>query len=199
MTFSLLPRFAIILMLLILAGCSSKPQRTHYDKRAYDAEIAKAAEKYGVDKKLITAIIQVESSFNPQAVSRSNAIGLMQIKADAAGCDAYRFKGKKGCPDEDDLFDPETNIDLGAAYIGVLQYQQLKWIEHPVTRRYATEVAYANGAGALLRTFSSDRQKAIVMINNLSPEAFHWHVRKNHPAAQAPRYMAKVEAAYNNL
>ncbi len=201
MTFSLshLPRLGTILMLLVLAGCSSKPQRTSHDIHAYDDEIANAANEYGVDKKLIAAIIQVESSFNPKAVSPSNAIGLMQLKANTAGCDAYRFKGKSGCPDDDDLLDPETNIDLGAAYIGALQHQQLNWIENPVTRRYATEAAYANGAGALLRTFSSDRQKAISMINSLSPEAFHWHVRQHHPSPQAPRYMLKVEAAYNSL
>lgn len=186
-------------MLLVLAGCSSKPQRTSHNSRDYHSDIKDAARKYGVDQKLITAIIQVESGFNPQAVSPSNAIGLMQLKANTAGCDAYRFKGKSGCPDDDDLFDPQTNIDLGAAYIGALQYQQLNWINDPVTRRYATEVAYANGAGALLRTFSSDRKKAIAMINNLSPEAFHWHVRQHHPSPQAPRYMLKVEAAYSSL
>lgn len=58
----------------------------------------------------------MESGFNPAAVSKSNAIGLMQLKADTAGCDAYRYKGKRGCPDADDLRDPDTNIDLGAAY-----------------------------------------------------------------------------------
>lgn len=201
MTFSLshLPRLAMMLMLLVLAGCSSKHPRTVHDSHAYDDEIQDAAGEYGVDKKLIAAIIQVESSFNPKAVSPSNAIGLMQLKASTAGCDAYRFKGKSGCPDDDDLLDPQTNIDLGAAYIGALQHQQLNWIEDPVTRRYATEVAYANGAGALLRTFSSDRKKAISMINSLSPEAFHWHVRQHHPSPQAPRYMLKVEAAYNSL
>lgn len=121
------------------------------------------------------------------------------LKPSTGGCDAYRYKGKSGCPDDDDLLDPETNIDPGAAYIGAIQYQQLNWIDDPVTRRYATEVAYANGAGALLRTFSSNRKTAIKMINQLSPEAFHWHVRQYHPAAQAPKYMAKVEQVYNTL
>ncbi len=37
------------------------------------------------------------------------------------------------------------------------------------------------------------------MINNLSPEAFNWHVRKYHPAPQAPRHLMKVEAAYEQL
>ncbi len=192
-------RSAMLLMLLVLAGCSSKHHYKKYDAHAYDDTIAEAAKHYKVDPKLISAIIQVESSFNPEAVSASNAIGLMQLKASTSGCDAYRYKGKSGCPDDDDLLDPDTNIDLGAAYLSALQYQQLYWINNPVTRRYATEAAYANGAGALLRTFSANRQTAIGMINQLSPDAFNWHVRQHHPAAQAPRYMAKVEKAYSGL
>ncbi|MGG8472293.1 MULTISPECIES: transglycosylase SLT domain-containing protein [Rahnella] len=192
-------RLSMIIMLMILAGCSSKPKYKKYDTHAYDDEIEDAADQYKVDRKLVKAIIQVESGFNPEAVSRSNAIGLMQLKASTSGCDAYRYKGKRGCPDDDDLLDPETNIDLGTAYISALQRQQLNWINDPLTRRYATEVAYANGAGALLRTFSANRQTAIQMINQLTPEAFNWHVRQYHPAPQAPRYMAKVEKAYAGL
>ncbi len=192
-------QFSMLVMLMILAGCSSKPHYKKYDTHAFDDEIEDAADEYKVDRKLVKAIIQVESGFNPEAVSPSNAIGLMQLKASTSGCDAYRYKGKRGCPDDDDLLDPETNIDLGTAYISALQRQQLNWINDPLTRRYATEVAYANGAGALLRTFSSNRQTAIQMINQLTPEAFNWHVRQYHPAAQAPRYMAKVEKAYAGL
>ncbi|CAI1020839.1 transglycosylase SLT domain-containing protein [Serratia entomophila] len=193
------PRLGILCAMLVLAGCAGKKQRVSYDRHAYDSAIQDAADEYDVDAKLITAMINVESGFNPAAVSKSNAIGLMQLKADTAGCDAYRYKGKRGCPDDDDLLDPDTNIDLGAAYLAVLQKQQLKGIDNPVTLRYATIIAYVNGTGALLRTFSSNRQQAITMINNLSPEAFNWHVRKYHPAPQAPRHLMKVETAYQRL
>lgn len=116
-------RLAIPLALLILAGCSSKHKSVSYDRHSFDSAIADAADEYDVDAKLIAAMIQVESGFNPEAVSRSNAVGLMQLKASTAGCDAYQFKGKSGCPDDDDLLDPETNIDLGAAYLASLQRQ----------------------------------------------------------------------------
>lgn len=193
------PRLGILCAMLVLAGCAGKKQRVSYDRHAYDSAIQDAADEYDVDAKLITAMINVESGFNPAAVSKSNAIGLMQLKADTAGCDAYRYKGKRGCPDDDDLLDPDTNIDLGAAYLAVLQKQQLKGIDNPVTLRYATIIAYVNGTGALLRTFSSNRQQAIAMINSLSPEAFNWHVHKYHPAPQAPRHLMKVETAYQQL
>ncbi|MCU8648778.1 membrane-bound lytic murein transglycosylase EmtA, partial [Escherichia coli] len=64
---------------------------------------------------------------------------------------------------------------------------------------YALVVSYANGAGALLRTFSSDRKKAITKINDLSADEFFDHVAKNHPAPQAPRYIWKLQRALDEM
>lgn len=91
----------------------------------YNDYIRQAASNYGVDETLIKAIIQVESGFNPNVVSTSNAVGLMQLKASTAGRDAYRMKGRSGQPSSRELKDPAVNIDLGTAYINILQSQQL--------------------------------------------------------------------------
>ncbi|WP_340608789.1 transglycosylase SLT domain-containing protein [Xenorhabdus bharatensis] len=165
----------------------------------FDNFIAQAARRYGVDEILIRAIIQVESDFRPEVISKSNAVGLMQIKASTAGKDAYRLKGKSGQPTLRELKDPETNIDLGTAYISILKKQHLSGIINPETLYYATIVAYVNGAGALLRTFDSDRKLAINKINQMTPNEFYQYVQTNHPAPQAPRYLWKVKNAYRGL
>jgi len=51
---------------------------------------------------------------NPNAVSKSNAIGLMQIKASTSGRDVYRRMGWSGEPTTSELKNPERNISMGA-------------------------------------------------------------------------------------
>ncbi len=154
-----------------------------------------AASHHGVDEKLLSAIITVESGGNPGVVSRSNAVGLMQIKASTAEREVYRMQGRCGQPSNAKLLDPAKNIDIGAAYIKILQQSALYGIRDPLTLRYATIISYANGAGALLHTFSRDRDQAIAVIEAMSPDEFYQHVQNKHPVAQAPRYLWKVPTA----
>lgn len=218
-------RVGCLLALLLLAGCAKQQTPTptptptpakvtldqpgdsflrdsadidmaQTDDQGFARYIRSAATTYDVDETLIKAIIQVESGGDPRAVSRSNAIGLMQLKASTAGRDAYRKKGRYGQPTAHELKDPAVNIDLGTAYLNILKNQQLAGINNPETMRYAMIVAYANGAGAMLRTFSRERSTAIAKINRMTPTQFYQYIQKKHPAAQAPRYLWKVNTAY---
>ena len=65
-----------------------------------------AAEKHGVDESLITQVIAVESNFNPRAVSRKRAQGLMQLLPKTAA----RYSVAN-------IFDPAQNIDAGTHYL----------------------------------------------------------------------------------
>ena len=116
----------------------------HLDKRAhkYLPMVRKASEKYGVDESLILAIMQTESSFNPYAVSGSDALGLMQVVQHTAGKDVFQMRGKWGTPSRSYLFDPENNIDTGTAYLAILQNNYLGGIQNPTSRRYAVITAY---------------------------------------------------------
>nr|WP_249213133.1 MULTISPECIES: transglycosylase SLT domain-containing protein [unclassified Tatumella] len=198
-----------------MAGCASEPP-THTVQQKYTPLIEAppsrvltsnddwslftedAASHYGVDQRLISAIISVESGGNPNAVSRSDAVGLMQIKASTAGREVYRVQGKRGQPTRSELRDPAKNIEIGTAYIRILQNSMLSGIHNPVTLRYATIVSYSNGAGALLRTFSRNRNTAIAMINDMTPQQFYRFIERRHPASQAPRYLWKVTNAYRD-
>jgi soluble lytic murein transglycosylase-like protein len=65
-----------------------------------------AASRYGVDAELISSVMEVESHFNPKAVSVKNARGLMQLLPETAA-----RMGVK------DIFDPKENIEGGTRYL----------------------------------------------------------------------------------
>ncbi|HKQ35941.1 MAG TPA: transglycosylase SLT domain-containing protein [Nitrospiraceae bacterium] len=75
----------------------------------------------GVDPYLVAAIIREESQYDRQAVSRVGAIGLMQVMPGTANNVAQRL----GLPavSRDDLFDQETNIQIGVRYVEQLLEQ----------------------------------------------------------------------------
>jgi len=75
--------------------------------RAYDPAIKRASRQHGVSAALVKAVIAAESGFDPGAVSRRGAQGLMQLMPDTA-----RDLGV------DDAFDPWQNIDGGTRYLG---------------------------------------------------------------------------------
>ncbi|HBY7876901.1 TPA: membrane-bound lytic murein transglycosylase EmtA, partial [Klebsiella pneumoniae subsp. pneumoniae] len=107
--------------------------------------------------------------------------------------------GWRGEPSVSELKNPERNISMGAAYLSILENGPLAGIKDPQVMRYAVVVSYANGAGALLRTFSSNRQDAIEEINDLDADEFFEHVVKKHPAPQAPRYIWKLQKALDAM
>lgn len=141
----------------------------------------------------------MESGGNPALVSKSNAVGLMQLKASTAGKEVYRYMGWSGQPSTSELKNPERNISMGTAYLSIMEHGVLKGIKDPEVMQYALVVSYVNGAGALLRTFSSDRKEAIEEINGMDKDEFFEHVAKNHPAPQAPRYIWKVQKAMDAM
>lgn len=86
-------------------------------KKEYSEYVSKYAEEYEVEENLIYAIIKAESNFNPNAVSKSNAKGLMQLMV----ATAEEVADKIGIElTESNILDPETNIQIGTKYIATL-------------------------------------------------------------------------------
>jgi len=71
--------------------------------------IRAAAKRYSVDADLITSVIAAESNFDPKAISRRDARGLMQLLPETA----TRLGVKN-------IFDPQENIDAGTHYLSDL-------------------------------------------------------------------------------
>lgn len=80
--------------------------KNEFSTEKYDDIIKKAQKKYGVEFSLIKAVIKVESNFDPKAVSKKGAKGLMQIMPD-------NFKPLL----VKDPFNPLQNIMGGTLYL----------------------------------------------------------------------------------
>ena len=95
--------------------------------------IRKTAAKYDVDADLVFSVVAAESNFNPRAISRRNARGLMQLLPETA-----RRLGVKV------IYDPAQNIDGGTRYLRDL----LKMYDGDLA---LTLAAYNAGPGAVQR------------------------------------------------
>lgn len=99
----------------------------------YDEHIRQASALYQIPEDLIRAVIQVESDFDPRAVSPANARGLMQLMPETA----ERMMVT-------DIFDPRQNIFGGVRYLRVLANLFNGDIE-------LTVAGYNAGEGAVIR------------------------------------------------
>ncbi|MCD8456207.1 lytic transglycosylase domain-containing protein [Xylella taiwanensis] len=116
-----------------------------YDLRfpvRHDATINREAAKHGLDPAWIAAEIRAESVFNPRARSPANARGLMQVLPSTAASVAKRI-GLTDYGNADNLYDADTNIAIGSAYLR----QLLDQYNHP----YLTIAAYNAGPGSVQR------------------------------------------------
>jgi soluble lytic murein transglycosylase-like protein len=93
------------------AAASPKVPSTDWLARSsqYDGLIRGAAKSAAIQAALVRAVIVVESGFNPRAISKKGAIGLMQLQPATA-----RRYGVK------DIYDPEQNVRAGAHYLSDL-------------------------------------------------------------------------------
>ena len=149
--------------------------------------------KFGVSENLVYAIIKTESNFNQFAVSNAGAYGLMQIVPKSAGRDAYRHaKGKTITPSKSYLFNARNNIELGTAYLNIIDKKYLGGINNPISREYCVISAYNTGSGNVLKTFSTNRNRAKTIINSKPPLEIYNKLRQSLPYAETRRYLQKV-------
>jgi membrane-bound lytic murein transglycosylase C len=154
-----------------------------------------ASVKHMIPVALIMAIIETESSFNPLARSRSNALGLMQIKAETAGRDYFSIvNGYSHTPTAAYLYNPANNVEVGTGYLSILADRYLAGIYHPQKLEYAIIASFNGGTGNLFKSLvpSGGRQAAIDRVNAMTVEEFYWFLTNRHTRLETMNYLKKV-------
>lgn len=82
--------------------------------RPYWSDLKKYSLENQLDPYLVASLIRQESEFNPLAVSRANAVGLMQLLPKTGKLVAHQESLRRYRPSE--LFTPTTNLQLGTRY-----------------------------------------------------------------------------------
>jgi len=85
---------------------TARPEKVSATKASILGYIKEASEKFGVEEKLIKAVVRQESGFNPNAVSKAGAKGLMQLMPQTASALGVK-----------DVFNPKENIEGGVKYL----------------------------------------------------------------------------------
>lgn len=118
----------------VIRGQSTAMSKSQAQRRStYNELIHANARRYGLSPGLLHAVIRAESAYNPSAVSRAGAQGLMQLMPGTAARYGVR-----------DSFDPVQNIRGGAAYLRDL----LDMFDQDVKLALA---GYNAGEGAVLK------------------------------------------------
>jgi soluble lytic murein transglycosylase-like protein len=115
--------------------------RGGFTQKEIDAAIDKAATRHNVDPNLVRALVKVESNFNPNAVSRKGAMGLMQLMPQTARQ-----------LNVSNPFNPDENVDAGVRHLKRL-------LESYGGDVQLSLAAYNAGSGAVARSSGIPRYR----------------------------------------
>jgi soluble lytic murein transglycosylase-like protein len=138
---------------LASANYFRNPNAKQFTEKDVDAAIEQAAARHNVDPNLVRSVIKVESNFNPNAVSRKGAMGLMQLMPQTARS-----------LNVSNPFDPEQNVDAGVRHLKKLLESYGGDVRLTLAAYNAGSTAVARSAGV---PHFAETQNYVKRITNL--------------------------------
>ena len=115
------------------------------DDSQFAVEINEAAAKYGLDSRLVRAVIYEESRFRPGAIGKAGEVGLMQVMPNRAAKDWAKAHNVP-CPEAGVLFSPRMNLEVGCWYLsdGLRKFRDYNSATELALARYNAGLTRAN-------------------------------------------------------
>lgn len=172
--------YRLVWLLLLIAAALLFINSPWYLRRMYPFPyrqmIIERSSESGLDPLLVAAMIQKESGFDPQAVSKKGAVGLMQVMPDT-GCWIAGKMGIAGFTPEM-LTDPDCNLRIGCWYLHYLRVEyQGDWVR--------VLAAYNAGMGNVQQWIGKGTWTGT------------WESREAIPFIQTRTYLAEIAVKYS--
>ncbi|MDN2480395.1 transglycosylase SLT domain-containing protein [Vibrio agarivorans] len=160
----------------------------------YERLIKRSAQKWQVSPTLIVAVMHAESFFNPNAVSHASAIGLMQVLVNGGASEVSSAFFNNRPIRAQDLLIPEINIDVGTAYLHLLNERYLKSVRSANARKWLSIAAYNCGLTNLMEYSmnESSLERFTYHINQLSDKEVYHLLTQTLRISETRTYVAKV-------
>lgn len=158
--------------------------------------------KYNINPKLVMAVIQTESAFNPKARStfmrkngrKGHAYGLMQLVPYSGGKEAYNYLGHTGTPTPIYLYNERNNLELGIAYLNLLSKKYYNDVTNKVKNEYLIICAYNTGPGNVARALigNTELSVATVKAKSMGTQELYNHLVRKLPYQETRDFLERV-------
>jgi membrane-bound lytic murein transglycosylase C len=179
----------------ISAGFALIPDHVKRRAEEFREPVVRQARRFNLDPRLVFALMQTESYFNPKARSPAPAYGLMQLVPSSGARSAYLHVYKQDrLVTADYLYTPPNNVELGAALLNLMLTKDFRNVSDEKSRVYCAIAGYNTGPANVAKAFVGKRDipKAVAMINRMSSEQVYAQLRKSLPFAETRNYVKNV-------
>ena len=171
----------------------------HLSTRAkqFKEEVLKQSKRSNIDPIIAFAVMETESAFNTKAKSHIPAFGLMQLVPRSGARDAYLYVYKKDkFVDDEYLYVPSNNVELGCAYLAKIRHHYFKSITDDERAYICVIPAYNTGIGNVAKALTNDTKlkPAAQKANAMSADQLYKTLIKDLKYKEARDYLGRVWA-----